>query len=789
MSDFSTPSPAGYRFDQFEIRLATRELHGDGAVIDIQPKVFDLLVYLIEHRDRAVDKQELQDAIWPRQVVTEAALTRCLMKARKALGDDAEQQRYIRTVHGMGYHLTAEVEVLGASEGGKVPASTAGESQISNLPRKHPALWLSITPILILISFALIWLWQREAPDPTEFADNSKVVILPVLNATAEARYDWVRLGLMSTLGQVLESGSTTTVTRSRQAVEIAKELGADDPDDETLRALASKLAESDSIGLVVVPVLEKIPGNLRIRYRIARANGRIDERSVVGNSVTRVAQAAGADLRVFLGQRLDETAVTDQFGDEAYIKGRALSMQGEIQAASEMFKIASEHQPGAFWPRYEYALTLRDLGQKEQAERSLRELVAEAEAGTDPSAHSASVNALAILLWRRGKLDEASALLKIGLEVVARENDLATEAIINGNLCILERLRGNISLAREHGLRAIEVYEEQGVSRIPGYVYHSLAQVALAENDFANAESNLRLGIESFRATGKRGNTATGLNSLASLQRLRGLYEDAHRFASESLELRRQLKDRVGEASSRRELGRIEFELGRMTAARKQAESGLAIANELDLDRESAELRHLLAEIDLYQGEFTRAGAALDSVLEAYRERADEKSSFLVSLLQIQLMQHQSRLADAEQLAAELVTSSAEGSEHRAQAHAATARLASAQDQHQRALSEFESATASAPETASPRDLAKFRLGAAKAHFALQQMQSAATELQSAEALNQEFEWLRLAASLALSEGNRAAAGELGQQAREAANERWSDEDQRWLGSLSEGI
>jgi DNA-binding winged helix-turn-helix (wHTH) protein len=72
--------------------------------------VFNLLAYLIQHRDRVVTKQELLDTLWPGRFVSEAALTSRLMVARKAVGDDGRAQRLIQTVHGRGYRFIAEVE-------------------------------------------------------------------------------------------------------------------------------------------------------------------------------------------------------------------------------------------------------------------------------------------------------------------------------------------------------------------------------------------------------------------------------------------------------------------------------------------------------------------------------------------------------------------------------------------------------------------------------------------------------------------------------------------------------
>ena len=81
-----------------------------GESLPIEPKVYDLLLFLIERRERTVSKEELQDAVWPNVIVTESALTRCVMKARQLVGDDAKRQAIIKTVQKGGYRFVADVE-------------------------------------------------------------------------------------------------------------------------------------------------------------------------------------------------------------------------------------------------------------------------------------------------------------------------------------------------------------------------------------------------------------------------------------------------------------------------------------------------------------------------------------------------------------------------------------------------------------------------------------------------------------------------------------------------------
>ena len=81
------------------------ELRRDGRPVPMEPQAFDVLTYLVSHRDRVVSKQELMDAVWGGRFVTESAVTSRIKQVRRALGDDGHDQRLIRTVHGRGYRF------------------------------------------------------------------------------------------------------------------------------------------------------------------------------------------------------------------------------------------------------------------------------------------------------------------------------------------------------------------------------------------------------------------------------------------------------------------------------------------------------------------------------------------------------------------------------------------------------------------------------------------------------------------------------------------------------------
>ncbi|KWX21977.1 transcriptional regulator [Mycolicibacterium wolinskyi] len=104
-----TESPRTWRFDDFVLDTGRYELRRDDEVIRVEPQVFDVLTQLIRHHDRFVSKEELFDSVWGGRFVGEAALTSRIKAARRALGDDGESQRYIRTVRGRGYQFVGTI--------------------------------------------------------------------------------------------------------------------------------------------------------------------------------------------------------------------------------------------------------------------------------------------------------------------------------------------------------------------------------------------------------------------------------------------------------------------------------------------------------------------------------------------------------------------------------------------------------------------------------------------------------------------------------------------------------
>ena len=136
-----------YRFENFELDMACFELRADGAVLSLEPQVFALLAFLVEHRDRLVPKEELFEKLWDGRVVTDSALTSRIKSARQAIGDSGKAQRYIKTIHGKGFRFVGDVRVAqgeslvvtgGEGEKPDVSIETSPRPSIAVLPfRSH----------------------------------------------------------------------------------------------------------------------------------------------------------------------------------------------------------------------------------------------------------------------------------------------------------------------------------------------------------------------------------------------------------------------------------------------------------------------------------------------------------------------------------------------------------------------------------------------------------------------------------------------------------------------------
>src|SRR5262245_29177437 len=113
----NSPAIRAYRFGHFRVDVLRRELSdGAGSPLPLSARAYDVLVFLLENRERVVSKDELMKAVWPRTVVEDNNLSQAITILRRTLGDRREVPQFVRTVAGRGYRFVGEVtEEIGDS--------------------------------------------------------------------------------------------------------------------------------------------------------------------------------------------------------------------------------------------------------------------------------------------------------------------------------------------------------------------------------------------------------------------------------------------------------------------------------------------------------------------------------------------------------------------------------------------------------------------------------------------------------------------------------------------------
>ncbi|WP_395681943.1 transcriptional regulator [Dokdonella sp.] len=216
-----------YHFGDCRVDPLARELHRDGTLLALSPKVFDCLVYLIEHRDRAVGRDELIAAVWGKADVSDTLLGQTLLKARRAVGDDGNEQNAIRTIPRFGYRWVRELTMSSVATD-ETAATGIGDSAtdhaVADAPTSNAEPTSAVAPrrrasrqlgVVLIGAFALLlalgtFIWNRlHGPVETSSVAADALVVLPAHVESSE-EWAWLRLGLMDLVASRLRQAGRT---------------------------------------------------------------------------------------------------------------------------------------------------------------------------------------------------------------------------------------------------------------------------------------------------------------------------------------------------------------------------------------------------------------------------------------------------------------------------------------------------------------------------------------------------------------------------------------------------
>lgn len=213
------------RFGKCELDFERRELWRDGALVHTRAKVFDVLRYMVENRDRVLSRNELLEQGWPGLTVSDATLSSCILEIRRAIGDDGAQPQIIKTLRGQGFRFVADVNTQdAASPGPGDPTASPTESEYRGHVRDE-GLAIAVLP------FArhnddphLSQLAGGLAEDITTALSRFKAFIVVAHGSGSESRppvEDFERIGAELRVDYILEGSVRSEGETARAAVQL----------------------------------------------------------------------------------------------------------------------------------------------------------------------------------------------------------------------------------------------------------------------------------------------------------------------------------------------------------------------------------------------------------------------------------------------------------------------------------------------------------------------------------------------------------------------------------------
>ena len=406
-----------YRFGEYRINPAQRELWHDDKRITLPPHVFDFLAYLVEHNDRAVGREEMVAAVWGKTEVSDTLLGQTVLRIRRELGDDAKAQRIVRTIPRFGYRWAAPLEREEEGTRAKVfeqPVAVQTpvpveqpEAAPVTAPRSRWRAYGAAAAVVLAAVFAVLWFARRPHEATSNHANiavqERQDLSLAVLPATVDpgAEWAWMRLGVMDMIATRMRSSGLPSVP-SEDVVTLLKAPAAN---------RSGSLREALAVKLIVTPHVQRVAEAWEVDLDVDDGNGK--QYVAQGNSrdISSAAKEASDKLLVALG--LSPGVPSRDTTPDALLVQRvdAAVLADDPQTALALIAKASPEQQQLPELRLRLAKIDFRAGHLEPARQRLTALLDEAPADTSPVLRASILNGLGSIATRESDSHTANTV------------------------------------------------------------------------------------------------------------------------------------------------------------------------------------------------------------------------------------------------------------------------------------------------------------------------------------------------------------------------------------------
>jgi len=513
-----------YMFGPFRLDPLARELRRDGELITLPASAFDCLVYLVEHRQRPVGKDELIAAVWGRTEVSDNLLAQHIVRLRRLWDGESS---CIRTVPRIGYHWIAETTVetiapaAAAIERVAVPPEEGcvAEPPLAP-PRRRRPVWLAAIAIACVALLAAGWWWSaRRAGTPAPaLAPAALVVVLPA-KVQAEGEWGWLRYGVMDIVANHLRAAGLRTVP-SETVVALSRDGAFGDEDDSKHPFDAT---------WQIAPEVQFLDGMWRIHLGLHSADGHADGVDIIAKDVLAAAKQASDALVKRLGAPGTAIVQSPSPLDDWLAKVAAARMENQIEVAQKVI----DDVPAAWRddPKIQYtrAILECDRGQRDICEKHLQELLArlDAEHSKDLVLRGRALFTLGLRYAAAQKLDRAATMLDESIRVLeqAKADDELANAYLNR--AWLAQTQDKLELAMTYLGKGRATYTLTGNVFGMSRADFDMGLIAAKQGQLDSAMSFLQRAYDQYSRFGARTMLPSVLDGMASVAKQQLKYRD----------------------------------------------------------------------------------------------------------------------------------------------------------------------------------------------------------------------------------------------------------------------
>lgn len=646
-----------YAFAQFRFDSTRDALWRDDEDVRLRPQTAQLLHFMLQNPERLISKEELISALWGDSVVNDQAIFQCINQLRKALGEEASNPHFLKTVPRRGYTwicpariIEPEPEPTPAPEPSieEMPAAkTATPSQPVHQDEDPPDLdvphegemerggrgtlvGLGIV-LLLCVGFAFFW-FTKKPGSTTEGEQHSRIRIafMPFLNSTGDDTLQWVELGLMDMVVRSFGSRPQVAPVPTDRVLKALKDCGI-------LRGTEIQpekkehLREILGAEWVVHVSIDKPEDQFVLSYRAVHSSGRSKLKELAGDNLSDLATLMTSQLNsaLQLDEIVPERAFSkDPFVNETYGLGVAELSQGFEARAIPYFEVCLDKDPQFLWAGYQLVRCYMYRGDFEKAKQIASEYLDLAAKKQDRYLEATLLKMMGHLVNHEDSLEQAEQFYRKGLEVWKSQgyDENVSITLVDIGLVLMDQGRNEEAhKAYEEALAISEGLDDEFSS---AGIFHMLG-IAYIEDEPKRGMDYLEKAFQSYNRLDSFLNAAFVRFAQAQWHYRTGQLEDAKKFSQDALVASRRVQHKPASIQALSLLSEMALEVDDFEASKAYLDEALPWAletgnpyDEITVRLSQAKLAALSGNKDLLYG---AGGRAIELAKELKSELYEE--------------------------------------------------------------------------------------------------------------------------------------------------------------------